>query len=148
MNFASLAMALVGLLIWVFFSPHQHAKQGASLDRTRKLLSLPSGGHDSTLNRHVVTRLVGSFFGFQFLGCLLTNIFFNVMTCTTTTTLHRVGLLAYLVVVVGIGNIGAKTLGLDPPPPHTHIATKLSKIRELQAPTFSAIATCWSGQQS
>ena len=43
MNLASLAMALAGLLIWLFFSPHRCAKQDQikkiALDRTRKLPS-------------------------------------------------------------------------------------------------------------
>jgi hypothetical protein len=35
MNLASLALALAWLLIWLFFSPHRHARQGAALDQTR-----------------------------------------------------------------------------------------------------------------
>jgi hypothetical protein len=80
MNLAALAMALAGLLIWLFFSPHRHAEQGATLDRTRKLPSLrfAATGHfyqRTIMIHHVVNHQVGSFFGFQFFGCLLTTVF-------------------------------------------------------------------------
>jgi hypothetical protein len=39
MNLAALAMALAGLLIWLFCCPYRHKEQDALLDRTRELIS-------------------------------------------------------------------------------------------------------------
>jgi hypothetical protein len=36
MLWAQLLVALTGLLIWLFFSPHWHAEEGAALDRKRE----------------------------------------------------------------------------------------------------------------
>jgi hypothetical protein len=55
-----------------------------------------------------VTHQVGSFFGFQFLGCLLTTVFQNVMICTTSETPHLVTFLIWLAASLGINLIGAK----------------------------------------
>jgi hypothetical protein len=40
-------MALAGLLIWLFFSPHRQAEQAAKLDQTREFPSLAATGHNN-----------------------------------------------------------------------------------------------------
>jgi hypothetical protein len=97
------------------------------------------------LDRHAVTHQVGSFFGFNFLGCLLTIVFQNVTTCTTSETLHLVAFLMWLAVLVGINVIGAKSWGLSP---SSFSLIKLPSPTPTKALTIYAIATCWSEQQS
>jgi hypothetical protein len=117
-------MALAGLLIWLFFSPHRHAEQDQirkiALDRTRELSSFSSCSHtiftDAILNRHFATHQVGSFFGIQFLGCLLPHILGPVTICTTSKTLHLITQFPNMAFTFGIGVLGAKAFGLGVAP--------------------------------
>jgi hypothetical protein len=101
---------------------------------------------------------VGSFFGFQFFGSLLTIVFYNVAFCTTSEMLHLVSFVLMLVTSLGICTIGMRPGGevergwlilltLYNPGCPTRISIP-SQPFELQVPTFSAIAICWSGLQS
>ncbi len=118
-RWAQLAVALIGLLIWLFCSPHRHAEEGAALDRKREFPFFPcfasrfllSKLHSTITILHLANRQVGSFFAFQFLGCLLTIVFHSVAFCTTSETIHLVNWVAYVLAVHGISQIGTRPGG-------------------------------------
>jgi hypothetical protein len=110
---AQLAMALAALLLWLFFSPHRHAEQGASLDRKREFPS-PSCNHFyqcTIYNRHFPIAKVGSFFGFKFLSSLLIILFHNAANCTTSLIGFKIFTFVWLTASLGIGKICTRAWG-------------------------------------
>jgi hypothetical protein len=93
----------------------------------------------------LICHQVGSFFGFQFLGCLLTTVFQNAMICTTSKTLHLVTLFIWLATSLGISQIGttsAPSPSLCIPPMFTHSSKNPCCSHQPSLPPLLAGAGC------